>query len=404
MLNDNALLQSDEVLEGAQFVQPGPIEQGGNNHGLRKMDLVSKLHQPAVLEYIKTIDPVEGGQSPFIVELDTTEVCNLKCKGCISDDVLLSHNSFSSERLMRLAEELIEAGVKGVILIGGGEPLAHSQVGAFMEKIGENGIQIGITTNGSYIYKFVDIIAQYAHWTRVSLDAGTDETFYHLRPAKNGRSLFGHITGSMKDLAKIKRGRLGYSFLIRTVADGFGIRSNISDLYPAARLAKEIGCDYFEIKPSYKFSDNSDHYLIRHDQAEMQAARREIDKCRILADKNFKVILSINLEHSLSGTQNYQPKTYHSCPAAQVRTLICPSGAYVCPYFRGKKHMMIGRLQETSFKEMWYGETRKKIMERLNPEVDCKMHCIRHDTNLEIFRMFDEQSFEPWQDLGDFFI
>lgn len=396
--------KNDKFLERSKFVEPHYITNKNTTQSLKKMNLMAKLHQPLVLDYLKALDLAKGSKAPFIVELDTTEVCNLKCKGCISDDVILSKNSFSGERLMRLADEMIDAGVRGVILIGGGEPLAHPKSGEFMEKLGQNGVSIGITTNGSFIGKFVDVIAQYVHWTRVSMDAGTDEMFYHLRPAKNGRSLFENITSSMRELAKKKRGKLGYSFLVRTPADGFGIQSNIADLYPAAKLAKDIGCDYFEVKPSYKFSGNSDHYLIKHAQEDMQAARRELEKCRALADESFTVVLSINLEYSLNGTQNFQPKDYHICPSAEMRTLICPSGAYVCPYFRGKQNMCIGELHETSFMDMWHGATRKSVLERLDPVKHCKMHCIRHDTNMEIFRMLDGRVFEAWEDLGDLFI
>ena len=57
-----------------------------------------------------------------MVELDTTAACDLACPGCIS-----RHNcqggSFN-QRLLELGEELI-ADIRAMILIGGGEPLAH---------------------------------------------------------------------------------------------------------------------------------------------------------------------------------------------------------------------------------------------------------------------------------------
>jgi len=36
---------------------------------------------------------------------------------------------------------------------------------------------------------------------------------------------------------------------------------------------------------------------------------------------------------------------------------------------------------------MWDGERRAKAMERLDPARDCRMHCIRHDSNLFIEEM-----------------
>ena len=88
---------------------------------------------------------------------------------------------------------MYEAGVKAVILIGGGEPLAHPAVGEFIEKLWGHDINIGITTNGSFIDRYMDTIAKCVSWTRVSVDAATGDTFDRLRPAKNGKSEFEHI-------------------------------------------------------------------------------------------------------------------------------------------------------------------------------------------------------------------
>jgi MoaA/NifB/PqqE/SkfB family radical SAM enzyme len=370
---------------------------------IEKMNLVSKLHQPSEVNYIRTLKLDDYSSNPHVVELDTTEICNLACPGCISED-MHTGNSFSEDRLLRLGEELYEADVKAVILIGGGEPLCNHAVGSFMTYLGEKDIQIGITTNGILIDRYIDIISQYASWTRVSMDAATVETFGKLRPSRNGESLFNKAIDNMTQLAKIKRGKLGYSFLIRTEADGFSIKSNIAEIYAAAKLAKEIGCDYFELKPSYRYTDNSDHYLIQHDLADMEKAKDEFMKCLELSDDKFRVVASVNLGHSFEGEQHSQEKDYRLCPSACMRTLICPSGVYVCPYFRGKENMNVGNVMAKSFREMWNGEHRKKVMRSLDPSVHCKMHCIRHDTNLEVFRMLKEQDFRILGETGDRFI
>ena len=138
-----------------------------------KMDLVSKLHQPSEVDYIKSLRFDVYSSNPRVVEIDITEICNLVCRGCISEEIIRTGNSFSEDRLFRLGEELFEADVKAVILIGGGEPLCNYAVGSFMTYLGEKDIQIGITTNGTLIDKYLSIIAKYAFWTRVSIDAAT---------------------------------------------------------------------------------------------------------------------------------------------------------------------------------------------------------------------------------------
>jgi len=353
----------------------------------KKMNLVSKLYQDTVFKQIREIDWSEGSKHPLIVELDTTEACDLACPGCISEDIMKTGNRFSNERLLQLGVEFYECGVRGVVLIGGGEPLAHPAIGDLIEYFGNHDIHIGITTNGSFIRKYLGQIAEYSSWTRVSMDAATDETFRLLRPSKGGKSKFKYIIDNMEMLSKIKQGKMGYSYLIRTKADGTEIETNASEIYHAAKLARDIGCDYFEVKPSYQFRNGIDHALTKHDIDLMQQARDQIARLDELVTDRFAVLKAINLDDSLSGVQSPQPKRYTDCPIAELRTLVCPSGVFVCPYWRGKERMKIGDVNHQPFLEMWHGSQRRMVMEKLNPAIDCTFHCLRHDSNMEVIKI-----------------
>lgn len=347
------------------------------------------------------MDWMNGTSGPFVVEFDPTSACDLACPGCISGE-LLNKEKFSKDRVVTLTQEMIDAGVKAVILIGGGEPLTHPAIGTVMELLGRNNVQIGITTNGTFIDRYLDPISEYANWTRVSVDAATNETFQHLRPTRNGGSKFAQVITNMELLALHKRGILGYSFLIRTDADGnnanvaganYGIgkvsQSNVGEIYAAAKLAKEIGCDYFEPKPSY----DDHHYLVVHSADEMKSAREQVTRARELEDDNFRIIESVNLSYSLEATQMApQPKAYTKCPAVEMRTLVTPSGVYVCPYFRGNETKKIGDVVGTTLMEMWNGDQRRAVMDKLDPSRDCGMHCIRHDTNLQLLHIRREMA------------
>jgi MoaA/NifB/PqqE/SkfB family radical SAM enzyme len=370
---------------------------------MTKMNLVNKLYQETVIKKIKGTNWQDGTDAPFVVELDPTTVCDLACPGCISGDLLNQKNpedrGFSVSKLNSLAEEFIEMGVKAVILIGGGEPLAHPSTIKIIEKLGKNKIKIGLTTNGTLMNRYLDTIAKYVSWTRVSMDAGSDEMFLKLRPTKNNKSKFNQVIENMKYLAKIKKGKLGYSFLIRTKADGMienpagkeiGLVevSNINEISIAAKLAKDIGCDYFELKPSY----DDDHQLVLHSEEDMKAAKDELLKAKTLENSNFKILESVMLESSLNREKiGYQKKEYTRCLSAEMRTLVTPSGCYVCPYFRGSEEKKIGDVRFSSFKEMWK-ETRTPVIKKLNPSLDCKnLHCIRDKTNRELEKLINHK-------------
>lgn len=355
----------------------------------QKMNIIRKLSQEHVVEKIKTTDWAIGTTNPLVVELDTTEVCDFACPGCVSTDIISNNNRFSNERLMKIGREFYEYGVKAVILIGGGEPLAHPFISKFITYLAEHDIHIGITTNGSFIDKHLDVIAECSSWTRISMDASTDETFKKLRPTKSGKSKFYQIVENMRKLAKIKKGKLGFSFLIRTEADGFGLESNINEIYDAAFLARDIGCDYFEVKPSYSFDQGIDHSLVKHDPVRMQEAREQIERLGELVTDKFKIIKAINLEDSLGELETIQKKDYLKCPMTELRTTICPSGVFVCPYWRGKERFRVGDVNKISIKDMWIGERRKQVMQYLDPSKHCSFHCLRHESNLEVFRMIE---------------
>lgn len=348
------------------------------------MNLKSKLYQPSVLERIEETDWKGGNRAPFVVELDPTAACDLACPGCISEDLIALGNRFSDDRLMSLGQEFIDAGVKAVILIGGGEPLAHRKIGEFIRLMGRNDVHIGITTNGSFIDRHLHDIAEYSQWTRVSMDAATDKMFSILRPTKSGNgNKFSKIIDNMRRLADIKQGKLGYSFLIQTPADGIGIETNVDEIYDAAVLARNIGCDYFEVKPSYNWRGGIAHSLMRHERPYMDAAIKEIAKLDALETGSFKIIKAINLKYSLEGVENDQPKHYKECPSTHLRTTVTPTGVFVCPYWRGKEHMKVGDVNKESFTEVWRSNQRESVMGQLDVSRDCGFHCLRNDTNLE---------------------
>lgn len=355
---------------------------------IKKMNIINKLYQEFVLNRIKeTNGNIETSNGPLIVELDTTEACDLACPGCVSEEIMETGRKFSSERLLEIGKEFKDIGVKGVVLIGGGEPLAHPAIGKLISFFGENDISIGITTNGSFIKKHIHIIAEYADWTRVSVDAATEEMFSKLRPTKGGGSKFTAIIDNMRELSKVKKGKLGFSFLIRTEAEG--VACNIHEIYDAAVLAKEIGCDYFEIKPSYQYKNNAIHSLVKHDISRMEEAKKEIARLEELIDDEFSIIKAITLDASLEGAQINQPKNYKMCPATELRTLITPSGVYVCPYWRGKEQFKIGNASTTSLHELWKSSTRANVKNWLNASIHCPFHCLRHESNLEIYKIID---------------
>jgi MoaA/NifB/PqqE/SkfB family radical SAM enzyme len=336
-----------------------------------------------------------------VVELDPTSFCDLACPECISKPLLQS-GRFTSERLLQLCDELVSAGVRAVILIGGGEPLMHPAIGSVIERLNDGGIAVGLTTNGTQIARHIDVIATHVAWTRVSVDAATPHTYQAVRPHRGGRNLFDDVINGMRRLAGLKHGDLGYSYLLltRRAADGSVQESNLDDLVPAATLARDIGCDFFEVKPEY----DQKHYLLPQTDDWTSRLLDALAAINALETDRFAVVAPSTLGATLSGEQQEQPKSYSRCPATEVRTLLTPDGAFACPYHRGDPIARYGDPVTTPFQDLWASHRRQS--QAVDPSVSCRFHCIRHESNLRILARthrvrlpsdhYTEQPYDPF--------
>jgi len=350
----------------------------------RPLSLRDKLQQESVKVYLSQLHQGQKMNGPLVIELDPTTICNLACHDCISGN-LLNQGGFSNDRLLQLVSEFATAGVRAVVLIGGGEPMAHPKFGEIVEALCKSDIHVGVTTNGTLLGKFQKQSAL-TRWLRVSVDAGSPEVFAEFRPHRSGRSQFDLVIRNMEEFAKVKTGLLGYSFLIlsKFASSGELVSTNASDIHKAAQLAKDIGCDYFEVKPAFDLM----HYLQRQEQKVSDLTSSGLQSARSLADHNFKVIAPNTLDEALRGTEG-QPKNYKSCPTTELRTVVTPSGVYVCPYHRGNLQMKVGDAVTTSFVEIWSSSRRQEVMKNLNPSKHCGFHCIRNESNLQLFELAD---------------
>lgn len=351
-----------------------------------ELALSPKLFQQSVVKFLYSSN--FNPQYPWVVELDPTTACNLACPDCISG-TLLGQGGFSSQRFLGIVDELIEAGIRAVVLIGGGEPMMHIAIGEAIEKFGKAGVDIGITTNGLFLEKYRNVISEYVSWTRISVDAASDDLYKIVRPDHRGESKLQDVFKNIESLTQTNslKGIVGYSYCFLPLhgeATYHGYTTNCDEIYLAARQAKRLGCSYFELKPSF----DQNHFHINHPSKDVKNASEQFARAKIeLEDENFSIYGATNLGDILEQNANTQPKDYTKCSMLSVRTLITPHGVYPCPYFRGDSSKSYGDLSIQSFQELWDSKQKKDIVQNLNPCNDCRFHCIRHQSNLAIDKM-----------------
>lgn len=348
-----------------------------------RLDIRKKLFQSSIWKNVDHLSMGNNLQSPIVVDLDPTTFCNLECPECISQPVL-NTKAFSHKRLVDLSFELIEMRVKGVVLIGGGEPLLHPVIGRIIEILSENGIKIGLVTNGTMLHKYIDIISRDVNWVRVSVDAATKETYRNFRHSATIQNNFDTVIRNIEMLTKRTKGAVGFSFLImvRGVADKNTFLTNIKDIKKAAVLATKLGCDYIEYKAVLDMS----HYIRRIKRDFINDIKQQLYQLEDTNKKNTEIILSSSLLNLINNTDTHEEKPYKKCFISELRTTITPNGIFICPYHRGNPKALLGDICNRPFIDVWNKKNRNKI----DPSIDCKFHCARHKSNLTILNFQNE--------------
>lgn len=338
------------------------------------LSLEAKVNQTAVLERLATL---RSGHrpGPIVVELDMTSFCDFECPECISASVL-GTSRFTRQRLVELCEQMHELGVRAVILTGGGEPLRHHAANTVMESLTDQSIEVGLITNGYSLEKVPAELLRRVSWIRVSLDAGQPSTYARFRPHPQGESAFGNVLTGIQHAVKSGCPRVGVSFVLLVRGEGTQQVDNFDDVPVAAMMARNLGAKYLNVKAM----QNEDHTVFAYSQSQVLRITAAVEDSRVYETDEFRLIASSNLESVLS-REVEQTKSYERCMSIALRTLVTPEGMYPCAYHRGNERMRVpAEPQVDSFKTMW----ERAAAVHVDPRSDCRFHCARHQSNLEL--------------------
>lgn len=227
---------------------------------------------------------------PILVTVDPSNVCNLKCVWCNAESVIQSrHNYISENTLIDIADYLQYWGVSTVCIAGGGEPLMNKYTGNFIDRLVNNGIEVGVVTNGIAIDRFIPELAK-CTWVGVSVDAGDASVYKKYK----GDDKFNKVIDNIKNLvkySKITNSTLGMDRPSYGVSYKFLLyKDNIHNVYNAAKLAKEIGCTNIHYRPAgtvwSKIKTNDE---INFTDGEITIFKNQIENAQNLDDETFGV-------------------------------------------------------------------------------------------------------------------
>lgn len=374
-------------------------------------DFAAKLRQPALIEAVRTYvgwqravrearargveEPRPPDAAPLSINLDLTTACNYACDHCIDWEILNQGITHDEAVLRASIVEMTKRGLKSVILIGGGEPTVHPGFPNFLRFLKDHRLQAAIVSNGSRNEKIGEAIDRLDEhdWIRLSLDAGTDDTFQRMHKPKRPITLDAICAGIAPWKAKNPAPRIGFSFIVTWTGavrgPGAPILENIDEIPLAARRARDAGFDYVSFKPFLTRRENGSEVMdpsqsdARLDDV-VRRIRARVDEAKAFASPTFRVVESTNLRVLESGTWRELTNQPRMCHMQALRQVLTPLGLYNCPAHRGAPKALIagkGAYADASTCASTAGAT-ALILDRFDASRECaEVTCLYHGAN-----------------------
>lgn len=326
-------------------------------------------------------DWLEGRDTyPVYMEVSPAGGCNHRCIYCGLDFMKYQPRFLDTKIFKETLAEMGRLGVKSIMYAGEGEPFLHRDIIDIIRSTRNAGIDVAFTTNAVLLSKkIIDSALGDIAWIKVSVNGATPGTYSKIHNAP--KDDFGKVMENMAYAANVKRKRkltcaLGMQLVL--------LPENKDEIKLLARTAKKIGMDYLVIKPysQHPKSDTKKYKDIKYNGYLYLA-----DELKRFNDGRFNVVFRINTMKKWDGAE----KGYRRCLALSFWSYIDAGGnLWGCSVYLGDEHFLLGNIYRQSFKEMWEGEKRMKMLRWIEEEFDaskCRVNCRMDEVNRYLWEL-----------------
>lgn len=316
--------------------------------------------------------PLMNGRAfpPFVVVLELTYRCNLKCPYCY--ELFRPSDKSVTSKTLELKPAEIQSIVEQLprftlVTVNGGEIFVRSDLREILSIILAKH-RCHLYTNGTCITPEMarDLVDMGVTSMGISVD-GPEEVHDSIR----GRGSFGRTIDSIRLLMDLKR-RLGKNRpllnLKTTITD-----KNVYHLSEMVQFAEQLGLDYC----TFQVLNNSIHmggvsfqYSLDYSQppppitnVPLAVLQQQLDKIRELASKSrvrVRILPKLPVPSILKHYANRLEPSGHTCVSPWTTMYISPSGCvYPCLNY------YVGNIREQSFRELWNSERYRQYRKRL---------------------------------------
>jgi radical SAM protein with 4Fe4S-binding SPASM domain len=329
-------------------------------------------HPERVAEWLEH-DTTSG---PLYTEMELASFCNCRCIFCGVDYLVNeTRDIIDLDLAKKILSELKSLGNKSVMFSGHGEPLLHPQAKQIIE-YASGRMSTSVTTNGITLTTDKLGLVDGLEWIRFSINGCDPENYAKVHGV--APEMFERVLANVAGVVQRKRER-GLPVAVGTQI--VLLPENAPGVVNLARRLKELGVDYFSIKPY------SQHPLSRN--------RREVDyehlagleqQLRPLEEPSFKIIFRAG-----SMAKAGQRKPYDKCYGTHFLCFVSADGdVWECNVFAGDPRFLIGNAREESLRDIWHGPRRKRVLDFIHPQMDigsCRDICRMDECNRYLWRL-----------------
>lgn len=303
------------------------------------------FHSDRIAQYI-----LSGDTFPIFMELNLTDVCNLKCKWCISDN-RIGVNELKIYPFLKFIEDFKRLGGKAVTFSGGGEPTLYHYFKEVVNKCKEVGLEIGLMTNGVFNEKLIPIIGNNFKWIRISLDFIDKKKYKKYK----GIDAVDIVRKNIKLLKKFPM-KLGINCNI-------GKETTIKDIKDILLLKN--ACSYIQFRPVLpRFFKNE----------KIEINNRVWNFVKKINDR--KINLSLDKFKNLNQKSLF---SFSTCDGHFFEPILNANGdVKVCMYHPDDENFTFGNIYENNLEDIWKSIKRKKSIDfvrKLNYFKYCQVCC-----------------------------
>jgi len=310
----------------------------------------------------------EGKQpAPVFVQIMISDLCNHDCDFCayrmsgytsnewfkVDDPVtgLVSNNPnrmIPYEKVVEILDDCVAMGVKACEITGGGEPTVHPKSRDIFRDVISHGLDGGLVTNGMLFREGTPEILSNFKWVRVSVDAGTAETYSRMRSVPD--QSYARTLSNIEALVRCKANNPDSETIVGV---GYVVtKDNYNEILMAVERFAGMGVD--NIRLSAVFTPENAKYFEGIYQECKDITLEAVAK---YSRPDFKVFNLFG--DRLADLEQGRPD-YKKCQFINWQTIIGgDQNVYFCCNTAYNPQGFIGSIKNQSFKALWESKAKR---------------------------------------------